>query len=243
MLNYSFDIKKTSEKCIDDGISAASALGINNLEISAVIDGRPLWTLDGRQLEALRDKIIDAGKIIALISLDDRLGREETKRFFRAAHLLGALYIKVDGELPADELDSLAHTAESFDMKALIENNADTSIKTDDDLARVSDGTQRSNLGIIYNPAEFVRLSHHPFFHMFYRSHLKNDIVFLRVADSLYSGGFTDLGHGNCEIKELISILCARSFDRYGFFSISDYAGEGSAARALHDIKQLYKLM
>lgn len=241
MFNYSIDISKICKTNLKRGFEYATDVGINNIEIGEKLSGSNLWELSGAELEAIRDAFIDSGKKIVLITLESALDFESKKKFFRAAHLLMAENIKVKISDDMEAISSNKETfkiASSFGIRPLIENNAQSILKTDIDMLNFWSKNEGYELGFIYNPFEFVKLSHHPFFHMFYTSHLKNDIVFLRLNDGLYSGDMTPLANGNCEIKELISILIARTYK--GYFSIGDYRAAGLKA-TIDEFKKIAK--
>ena len=65
---------------------------------------------------------------------------------------------------------------------------------------------------IAFNPLEFARMGEHPFLDTFRIGGLKTRIGSLYINDGLASGQRRPLEEGLAEIKELISILRARSF-------------------------------
>lgn len=245
MYQLSCDISCFASKSLQEGLCAADALRINDIEL-ADFGGKPLWQCSGSEVEDIRCALIDSNKTIVLLSAAIPLGDRSTfNELFRRAHLLNVKNIRIPLEgLPeppeAAALAEILKMATAWNIGVVFENEHRSFFR--DDKSMTDFLLPLPNAGAVYNPAEFVALSHHPFFHMFYASKLKNRIRFLRLNDSLYDTGEpTPLAGGNGEIKELISILLARSFD--GWFSVTPYreASVNAMAQTLEEYRGLLK--
>ena len=116
----------------------------------------------------------------------------------------------------------ISKTGNAYGIGVLLENAETSFLSTDKEVTSIYKKVKSANTGIIFNPLEFTKLKTHPFFHVFYHSKLKNDIIFLRINDGLFLDGSPTLpAMGNSEMKELTSILLARGFS--GYFSFVPY--------------------
>lgn len=218
---------------IDDGITAdfeekinfSGRLMLNNMEISDCFDGKNIAVLSGADMECYRNLLIENNKKIVLLNIDRPVIEPDySKQVFRNAHLLGVenIRISVDGYEAAEFLKQVCEMGKAFGIGVLLENNSKGYLSTEKILSDVYGRIRNEFTGLIFNPLEFARLKTHPFFHVFYNSKLKNDIRFLRVNDGLFIDGSPAFpGNGNAEIKEMASILLARSFK--GYFSFIPY--------------------
>ena len=235
---YQASIDITPYESMLEGICVASSLGIPNLETGSALDQVPYWKLNGNQSLDIRNKLIDYGKRIVLALFDYPLENLDAYRSaFRRAHLLNAEHVKIKppGGIQAgqeDTLSEIAHMGKAYGIRVLFENDHASLLCDDESMTRFYNQLAQQEIGFIYNPIEFVAGHHHPFFHMFYNSKLKNDIVFLRLCDGLYSTQKPmPLCQGNAEIKELISILLSRTY--HGYFSVFPYLpGDPTASYA-----------
>ena len=201
------------------------------VELSDSINNIFLGDLDGDTVETMRNLLIDYGKIIALVTYTGRISdRERFRGLLRKAHLLGVNAIKVvcDGydtvQDTVAEITECAQDAKCYGIRLCVENRQDSILSRNKDMEQLVKSAG-DNVYTIFNPLGYAYMRSHPFFHEFYGSKLKNNIAFLRVNDGLFCERRPMLpGQGNGEIKELASILLARSFD--GFFSFSDYFGQ-----------------
>lgn len=215
----------------EDKLSLCDKTCCTYVELSDRIDRAFLGDLDGDAIETMRNLLIDYGKVISLVtytgSIDDR---ERFRKLLRNAHLLGVKAIKVlcDGYLAVEDtvadLAECAQDAKCYGIRLCVENQYDSILSRNADMEllvkRAGD-----NVYTIFNPLCYAYMRAHPFFHEFYGSKLKNNIAFLRINDGLFCERRPVLpGQGNAEIKEMASILIARSFD--GYFSFSDYFGQ-----------------
>jgi hypothetical protein len=239
MYNISAGISKLSQTSFADELEAAKTLGINNIEIDDKFDGTPIWELDGNKTEDVRNLLIDSNKKIVLLRTELPVNRlEDYRKLFRTAHLMLIENVKVplpESEAEIDLLYEIAKIAMSYGIRMLFENKAHSLAEDDASMTALYKKFKGLHIGFVYNPLEFVAMQRHPFFHMFYTSKLKNHIVFMRLNDGLYSTlEPKPLCEGNAEVKELVSILLARSFE--GYFSLTPYMGNG-----LEDLKKSHE--
>ena len=248
MYQLSCDISCFAAENLQQGLAVADTLRINHIEL-ANFGGKPLEQCSGSEVEDIRSALIDSNKTIVLLSTD--LCVTDSAAFnelFRRAHLLNVKNVRIplDDQPSAPDSAALAQVlkmASAWNIGIVFENERNSFFHDDKTMTEFLFSLPEC-AGVIYNPAEFVALSHHPFFHMFYASKLKNRIRFLRLNDSLYSTGETTrLAGGNAEIKELISILLSRSFD--GYFSVAPYRSHSAEAMAqtLAEYRMLLKNM
>ena len=246
MYQLSCDISRFASKSLEEGLSVADTLRINHIELTD-FGGKPLEQCSGSEVEDIRCALIDTNKTIVLLSTALSPGEPAAfNELFRRAHLLNVqnILIPFNGRSQPPEPAALAEIlkmAEAWNIDIVFENERHSFFRDDRTMTDFLRFLPES-AGVVYNPAEFVALSHHPFFHMFYASRLKNRIRFLRLNDSLYSTGEpTPLAGGNGEIKELISILLARSFD--GWFSVAPYrsVSANAMAQTLSEYRSLLK--
>lgn len=232
MYNISADF---SASCREDLASAAekcALLGLRDIDCGYVIDSVPLDEASGDETEDMRCILTDSCIRINSINMpEEKLCREKLKCFFRAAHLVRAKNIIIAaGEFTdpdrLDYLKTVCRMASAFGIRPLFENRADSALCDNSAMTLLCALIESGEAGFVFNPFEFVKRSHHPFFHMFYTSSLKNDISVLRLNDGLYNGSPAPLCEGNAEIKEMCSIMLARSFE--GFFSLCPYYGSGA---------------
>lgn len=228
MYQLSCDISCFASKNLQEGLLAADTLHINNIEL-ADFAGNPLEQCSGSEVEDIRSALIDHNKTIVLLTT--LLPFSDTVAFnelLRKAHLLHIKNIRIplDRQEQAPDQKALAtilRMADLWNIGVVFENEHNSFFRDNQSMSAFL-GPMPKHAGLAFNPAQFVALAHHPFFHVFYASNLKNRVRFLRLNDALYStGAGVPLTGGNCEIKELISILLSRSFD--GYFSITPYRG------------------
>ncbi len=201
-------------------------------------------------LEDIRSKIIENQKSILLMDTSMPFyDLEYHKEFLQRTTLLGVKYIRpvINDFNPAENPDlvskliDLCKISKTYGAKVLFENKADNA-KLDVFFEEMYKTCSDEKPQFIFNPLEHVKNKRHPFFHIFYTSRLKNDIVILRINDGLFLNGEPMLpGEGNAEIKEMASILLCRSFD--GWFSIGPYFGNSDLKLILSSFKNLLKEM
>lgn len=220
MYNFSIEISDKIAKNFEEKLKVSTELGINNIEISDLIDGTPLYEMNGKQREILRDLLIDHGKRIVLLTTS--LGVNEKQKLnllFRYALVLNVKAIKI---IPAedDDLTYVYKLSRSYGIPLMFENNSKSFINHENVMQKLIATDDKA--GLIFNPFEFVCMQRHPFFHVYYVSRIKNKISFLRITDGLYTLHTPIMLHHGCaEVKELASIMLSRSFD--GYFSFTPY--------------------
>ena len=228
MYQLSCDISYWASRNLEEGLQIADALHINNIELTDFA-GKPLELCSGDEVEDIRSALIDHNKTIVLLTTAIPVTDEETfNRLFQKAHLLHVQNIRIPLDARAQSPDAPALTtilkmARLWNIGIVFENEHRSFLRDNQSIADFL-APLPEQAGLVFNPAEFAALLHHPFFHVFYASHQKNRIRFLRLNDALFNTGEgRPLAGGNCEIKELISILLSRSFE--GYFSIPPYRG------------------
>ena len=221
------------------------------VELPDVVENAFIGDMDGNTIETMRNLLIDYGKILSLLTYTGKISdRERFRKLLRNAHYLGAKAIKVscDGydtvaDVVADVIEC-ALDAKCYGIRLCAENRPDSILARNKDMEALVKGAGE-NVYTIFNPLCYAYMRAHPFFHEFYGSKLKNNIAFLRINDGLFCERKPALpGQGNAEIKELASILLARSFD--GYFSFTDYFGgldEEGLVEYINTFKTLLKQM
>ncbi|MBE6671350.1 MAG: hypothetical protein E7593_04015 [Ruminococcaceae bacterium] len=219
MYNFSIEISDKIANDFESKLKTATTLGINNIEVVDKINGISLHQMNGKQLEEIRDLLIDYGKRIVLYTTYlDVNDKESFNLLFRRALTLNVKGIKIVPK-ENDDISFVSKLSKTYGIPLLIENNADSFIK---DETALKDVIADKNAYVIFNPFEIVRTQRHPFFHAYYTSKIKNNISFLRINDGLYNTHEPImLYHGCAEVKELASIMLSRSFD--GYFSFTPY--------------------
>ena len=236
------DITPFAARSLREGLAVADLLRINDIALGCV-DGKPLQDCTGEETENIRCTLIDSNKTIVLLKTD--LSPADTAAYntlFRKAHLLNVknIAVSLSGMESAPDMTLLLKMAAAWNIGLVFENCPDSFFRDDASMTAFVKSMPET-AGISFHPAGFVRLQKHPFFHVFYGSKLKNRIRFLKLEDTLYSTGeATPLGGGNGEIKELISILLARSFD--GRFTVSPYL-DGTPEGMQNTLRQYQSLM
>jgi hypothetical protein len=210
-----------------DKLKLLDSLNLHCLETSQ--EELPLEQMPPEEVLPLRNLLYDTGCCIAMHRTRvSGLPPESLRRLLRNTHLMEIPSLLIDPEgCEEKEQDSFFRAASSFNLSLLVENRAGSALSTARDLETFLKLYQTYGVQIVFNPLEFVKLQQHPFFHVYYNSRMKNHIRVLRINDGLYEDGRPmPPAQGNGEIKELISITKARSFD--GFFSLTPYLGTGT---------------
>ncbi len=207
---------------LQDKLKLLQKLKVSNLELT--YREVPLEKLSVSEVYEIRDLLIDEGCTVSLYETDLKPSDRTTlNKLLRNALLLEIPSIKLDlAEGSEDDITFCLDAVDSYGIIPLIENSADSVFRDSAHLQDFIKKHQSRGCKMIFNPLEFVKTGRHPFFHIYYSSRLKNHIMVLRIIDGLYTDGSKVLpGHGNGEIKELISIMKARSFN--GYYSVSPY--------------------
>lgn len=230
---YKFSIAPSDRLApgFEEKLNLCNKTGCAYVELSDIIDNTSLGDMDGETIETMRGLLIDYGKIISLITYTGKISdRERFQKLLRNAHLLGAKAIKVSCEEydtiqeAVADITECAQDAKCYGIRLCVENRNDSILSRNKDMELLIKSAG-DNVYTIFNPLCYAYMRAHPFFHEFYGSKLKNNIVFLRINDGLFCERKPVLpGQGNAEIKELASILLSRSFD--GYFSFTDYFGD-----------------
>ena len=220
MYNFSIEISDKLALDFEQKLKISSELGINNIETPDIFNGKKLHTMNGAEIEEIRDLLIDYGKRIVLLSTDlDMCDKTNINLLFRKALTLNVKGIKIAPK-ENDDLDYINKLSKSYNIPLLLENNSKTHFNNENTLLETIKSLD--NASAVFNPFEFVCMQRHPFFHVYYASKIKNYISFLRITDGLYNEHTPImLYHGCAEVKELASIMLSRSFD--GYFSFTPY--------------------
>ena len=217
------DITPFAARSLAEGLAAADSLGINDI-VLASFGGKNIESCSGDELEDIRCALIDSNKTIVLLKTALPLSEPAAyNTLFRKAHLLNVknIGISLSGTESAPDMSRLVKMAEAWNLGIVFENDPGSFFRDDPSMTAFMKPLAGA-AAVSFAPAGFVALEKHPFFHVFYGSKLKNRIRFLKLEDTLYSTGeATPLGGGNGEIKELISILLARSYE--GWFTLTPY--------------------
>lgn len=232
----------------EDKLALCNKTGCAYVEIADILDNTFLGDADGDTVETMRNLLIDYGKIISLITYTGKISDQARFRaLLRNAHLLGAKAIKVNleeydtVEAAAADVAECAQDAKCYGIRLCLENRHDSLLSRNQNMELLVKAAGE-NAHTIFNPLCYAYMRAHPFFHEFYGSKLKNNIVFLRVNDGLFCERKPALpGQGNAEIKELTSILLSRSFA--GYFSFTDYFGDMSMEELMEYIAVFKKLL
>lgn len=232
MYNYSLKLSDEMAATLDEKISICTGLGINNMELEDGQAGDSISGLTGEKLVHFRNRLILGNKKIVLLSCKEPVSNDDYyKKLFRTAHALGVENIRLEPQLLAgfdgavpENIKRICAEGKSYGIGIMLENDSGSCLSSDSSLTAVYNKMKSENTGIIFNPLEYARTRTHPFFHAFYNSKLKSHVRFLRVNDGLFSDGSPTLPcEGNAEVKEMASILLARSFK--GYFSYTPYMG------------------
>jgi sugar phosphate isomerase/epimerase len=252
VFNFSIKVDERAAAGLSQQIELCSELQIPNLEIDDEAGGQPIAELTGSELERCRSLLIEHHKKIVLLNgSKPAADYDYYKKLLAKALQLQAEHIKIpaigleaDGEAETEALCRLVQAAKAYGIGLVVENDSRTILSDDRGMTAFYGRMKDVNTGIVFNPLEFVRRKVHPFFHAYYSSKLKGDILFLRVNDGLFADGSPVLpGQGNAEVKELTSILLKRSYK--GYFSFTPYmegkTDEADYRRMLGSFKKMLK--
>lgn len=240
------DISRFASRSLQEGLSVADKLHINDIAVAS-FEGKPLEACSGAEVENIRCALIDSNKTIVLLHTELPLADTATyNTLFRKAHLLNVKNVRIHltAQTPtAEQVSEILKMANAWNIGIVFQNDPETFFRDDPSMTAFMKGLGE-HAAISFDPAGFVALAKHPFFHVFYGSKLKNRVRFLQLQDSLYADGAPmPLGGGNGEVKELISILLSRSYD--GWFCITPYLDNtpDGMASSLQQYRQLLKTM
>ena len=222
---YHISIAPDRVEAFSDKLALCRALGVVNLELPGELDGIPFSELTSAQLEAARETLIDTGIriVVAAISADPA-DDAALRRFFNAAYELHVESVL----LPVPTQDSAAayaaawtgaaRYAQAYGMGLLVSNDPETFLKTDAGVTEVVRALEAYDCGAVFDGAAYQRTGVYPFFGACYSSHIKNRIRVLRIGDLDKDYNPVPLDHGITGLREVTSLLLARSFD--GYFSL-----------------------
>ena len=229
---------------IETQLSACGALRIQNIELDASIGGCSLDSLDGEQVERIRNLLIGNLQRIVLLDCDfSEFSDDRMNLLFRRAMALGVETVNClpPAGCTMEEFDALLWRllpiARSYGLVITVENRRASVLSGEEEVGGLLWRHRQANLGVVFNPLEFAAERRHPFFHVFYHCRWKGAIRMLRVNDGLFADGSSmPLLEGNAELKEMVSALLARSFN--GYFSFLP-EGPAQAAGAIRRFQAL----
>ena len=111
-----------------------------------------------------------------------------------------------------------ARYARAYGMGLLVSNDPDTFLKTDAGVTEAVRGLEAYDCGAVFDGVAYQKTGVYPFFGACYSSHIKNRIRVLRIGDVDREYRPVPLDHGITGLREVTSLLLARSFD--GYFSL-----------------------
>ncbi len=236
-----------------DQLALCRRLGVVNLELDGTLDGVPFSELSAACLEDARAALIDSGVriVLAAISADPR-DDAALRRFFRAAFTLHVESVLLpvpaqgvtDAESFAECWTTAARYAKSYGMGVLVSNDAESFLSTDEALTAVVRALDRFDCGAVFDGVAYQKTGLYPFFGACYKSHIKNRIRVLRIGDLHADGTPARLDRGACGLREVTSLLLARSFDGYFSLSASDLTEEdGGWETLLRDTRTMLKTL
>lgn len=209
-----------------DKLALCRALGISSLELPGCIDDMPFSELSPAALEAARETLIDTGVrvVISLLSADPA-DDAALRRFFNAAYelhvesVLLPVPVQDSAEAYAKAWTTAARYAQAYGMGLLVSNDPDTFLKTDAGVTEAVRALEAYDCGAVFDGVAYQKTGVYPFFGACYSSHIKNRIRVLRIGDVDKDYKPVALDHGITGLREVTSLLLARSFD--GYFSLA----------------------
>ncbi len=139
-------------------------------------------------------------------------------KFFRTDHIIISPLRRTEGKEARREeifkhISEMARLAGEKKVTLLIENEPNTFAAGSAGCADIIETIDSPYLKLAFNPANFAAAGEKPFLGIPPRTRKLSGLFY--VNDGLFSGEPQLPGHGNAEIKELISILRCRSFNGY----------------------------
>lgn len=205
MYNLCIFVDDMKYMTLQEKMDAADQCKVNNMELNDCINGQRISAMSGRELEEIRNMLIDRNKKIVLLNIDE--AESDLNMIFRKASFLRIEYLKFSPDIVNKHKEEILKLADNYHIKIVGQMS----------------GNDSENVlpSLLFDPLNFVAEKKHPYFHIFYYSKQKNKIDFLRIKDALYEkDGFYLPGKGNAEIKEMTSALLARNFNGYFLFSL-----------------------
>ncbi|MEA4823358.1 MAG: hypothetical protein VB111_04500 [Clostridiaceae bacterium] len=248
---YHYSIAPDLIPALSDKLALARTLCVTNLELPGTLDGIPFDKLSPAALEAARETLIDSGVRVVLATISaDPADDDAIRRFFNAAYTLHVesvlLPVPVTDDIGAyiAGFTPAARYAQCYGMGLLVSNDPASFLSTDAGVTQIVHAFDAYDCGAVFDTVGYQKTGVYPFFGACYGSHIKNRIRVLRMGDLYTDGTPAPLNHGVCGLREVTSLLLARSFD--GYFSIRQDASVTAAddwAVLLHDTRQMLKNM
>ena len=207
--------------------SNSCTYGISDWEVQEGFFGAPLASMTPEQRENARELLIRKLSRVVLYATDMPVADYAAYiRFFRNAHMLGILNVKLSAKAIAGassrEISKIVAIGESFSIGVLFELEA-ASIASFDLEQYAAVRTEYT--GLVLNPVELLKAGIAPYNKILSKTRFASDIRFLRVCDAVAESGVpAALGKGNCELKECTSKLLTRTFN--GWFAFAPYGAE-----------------
>ena len=237
MYNYSLVAGQVTGNTLAEKIEFAAQCGICNIELQ-----NNFLKLDesaSALIHAYRNLLIETGAKILVYEAGSVLNnRPSAELLFAQAMQLSVGMVKIQPEqLTGDSLTYVEQIAAAYGIDLVIENERNTFALSAE--LEVFLG-QHDAFGLIVNPMEFVSLRRHPFFHEFYKSRLKSKVKVIRVADAYFDDGAPAMpGKGDGELKELVSMMLARSFNGYFSFIVNNIDDLSTVKKSIEMFRHL----
>ena len=214
--------------------------GIPNWEVQDGFFGSPLASITPQQREDARELLIRKLSRVVLYATDMPVADYAAYiRFFRNAHMLGILNVKLSAKAIAgastEEISKIVAIGDSFSIGVLFELEAATIESFD--FERYA-AVRAENTGLVLNPMELLKAGIAPYNKILSKTRFAFDIRFLRVCDAVAESGVpVALGKGNCELKECTSKLLTRTYS--GWFAFAPYGTEDSQEQIIGDFADM----
>jgi aminoglycoside 3-N-acetyltransferase len=193
---------------VEEIIDNITRFGIEHVVLSFIND-RPWDCIEERKRKWYLQGLRRAKIGIAAVRVADVLSPEQASGLLRQA---GTDTLIVPSTWPVDSIAAIAKAR----LNVLVENSIIDSERLADMFKNLPVRISK-NVKLAFDPLGFVRVGENPFLKSF-RTAIKRHIGLLFINDGLASGRRVGLEEGLCEIKELVSILCCKSFD--GVFAL-----------------------
>lgn len=180
--------------------------GITSIEIGPEL----LGDLIGHSADKSAGALTDSGLTVTALDITGAVSRSDALQFAAQVGASTILMDAPDGN-PNDakaRIEEASKQASAMDLALIIRNGSRSSVNT----AESSGLLKELGVGLAFDPSEFAAVGQNPFLKVYCHGISKSLIRQLYIKDGTFSGEPTEPGCGNGEVKELISILCCRSF-------------------------------
>ena len=190
---------------VPEMIEHCASVGIQYIELDA-LQGRPVQSLEASTIVTAVQELGEGGcRVTALRGY----ACTDIGDLFAVAAECGVQRVV----LPlSGQMDELVEAASDGEIELSLYNAHQSTSQAYNAIQRLRSGGVSANL--TYNGGNFARLGERPF-HQMHRARLKALTDQLDASDVTFDGEPTELGRGNAEVKELISILRCSGFDGF----------------------------